>query len=125
MSNSNVTTLEAKPAKAPPATKELKPAVNGAKQEDFSGQKMQLTIAAGKGDGEREAVFVSHAGVPFQIPRGKPWIVPKEVVNVLENAQETTYTRDDKTGDIITTQSPRFTFAAVPVADEQPTGAPA
>lgn len=123
--NSQVTTLEdnkspskgdtkpdAKSAAAAVKAAELKGQGNG----DFTGKKVMLTIAASPGDGGKDAVFVSVAGVAFQIPRGKPWVVPVEVVNALENAVETHYDRDPQTGVVQAIDSPRYTFVSQPVA---------
>jgi hypothetical protein len=57
----------------------------------LSGERVSLTIYEQEGDAGREAVFVGINGVGYQIPRGKPFNVPVEVVHVLENAVQTIY----------------------------------
>jgi hypothetical protein len=120
--NSQVTTLEAAApaaakAKGVSASAAAATALKGTDNAVFCGKKAIVTIAASKEDGGNEAVFVSPQGVGFQIPRGKPWTVPIEVANVLADAVETTYTRNEK-GELITIDSPRYTFVAQPVLEQ-------
>lgn len=102
-------------AQAAPAVeaKDLKGIGNG----DFSGKKAILTIAASPGENGAEAVFVSVGGVAFQIPRGKAWKVPVEVVHALEIATELTYRRNEQTGALEQIESPRYTFVSQPLAE--------
>lgn len=68
------------------------PAVNGnAHDAALSGERVMLTIYEQEGEAGREAVFVGINGVGYQIPRGKPFSVPVEVVHVLENSVQTIY----------------------------------
>lgn len=82
---------------------------------DFSGKKARITIANSNGDGGKDAVFVSVQGVAFQIPRNKSWIVPVEVANVLRDAVETSYSRNERTGEVIVSESPRYSFIAIDI----------
>lgn len=113
MSKSQVTTLDSGVKDQPTAEAATsapgKPVVLGP---EFSGKRMLVTIAAGSGDGEREAVFVSVHGVAFQIPRGKTESVPVEVVNVLNDAVITTFERHGK--EMVPVNSPRHNFTALP-----------
>jgi hypothetical protein len=79
---------------------------------DFCGDRSIVTISNSPGEGGKDAVFVGVSGVGFQLPRGKPWNVPVEVASVLRDANETSYSRDEKTGEVIVTQSPRYSFIA-------------
>lgn len=59
----------------------------------FSGKRVLLSLPAARDD-EQDFVLVGVNGVAFQIPRGKPFSVPIEVCEVLDNALETRYGRD-------------------------------
>lgn len=60
----------------------------------FSGERRNITLPAARDESEQDFVFVSVNGVAFQIPRGKPFSVPVEVLEALDNAVETRYGRD-------------------------------
>lgn len=98
---------------------ELKPVQGG----DFCGRKSRIMIANSPGEGGKDAVFVGVQGVPFQIPRNKTWEVPIEVANVLTDAVETSYSRNDRTGESEASESPRFSFTRIDL--EQPAEAAA
>jgi len=53
----------------------------------MSGSKRTITIHADNSEGGNDAVFVSVNGFAYQIPRGKPFEVPVEVIKVLEDAK--------------------------------------
>jgi hypothetical protein len=59
--------------------------------DNFSGEKIELTIHSDAGDAGRQAVFVGINGVGFNIPRDTPVAVPVEVVTQLENCMQTVY----------------------------------
>ena len=59
----------------------------------FSGKRVMISLPAARDD-EQDFVFVSVNTIGFQIPRGKPFSVPVEVCEVLDNAVEQRYGRD-------------------------------
>lgn len=59
----------------------------------FSGERVTVSLPAARDD-EQDFVFVSVNTIGFQIPRGKPFSVPVEVCEVLDNAVEKRYGRD-------------------------------
>lgn len=63
-------------------------------QQGFCGKRATVTIAAAREDSEEDYVFVSVNAIGFQIPRGKPYDVPVEVIEALQNAVETRYGKD-------------------------------
>lgn len=71
----------------------------------FCGDRVAITIPAAR-ENEQDFVFVSVNGEAFQIPRGKPFAVPVEVIEVLDNAIEKTYGRDGVGRD-----TPRHSFS--------------
>lgn len=125
-SNSQVSTIGNKGANAnsnAKVEKDVAPANTKAKfGPEFSGDRAVVTISASKEDGGNEAVFVSVHGVAFQIPRSKPYVVPVEVVNVLKDAVETTYSREMVNGkeEVVRRDSQRYTFAALPYTEGAP-----
>lgn len=86
--------------------------------EALSGVRKILTIHPEGGEGGNTAVFIGLNGVGFQVPRGKPWNVPVELVNNLDNAEQTIYERNDK-GEMIPRVAPRFAYT---VRDTAPVG---
>lgn len=66
-------------------------AVKALQNQGFSGERRTITLPARRDDSEQDFVFVSVNGYAFQIPRGKPFLVPAEVIEVLDNAVETRY----------------------------------
>jgi hypothetical protein len=111
--NSQVTTLDSGAAKAgasqvaaEPAAKEL----NGSNADlQLSGERKVVTIYEEKGEGGSDAVFLSINGYAYQIPRGKPWDVPAEVVEVLQNAV-TRHVSMGEGGAINEVDIPRYNF---------------
>jgi len=55
----------------------------------LSGQRRTITIHPTDGDGGSDAVFVSLNGYGYQIPRGEPFSVPVEVIEIIKNARTT------------------------------------
>lgn len=91
---------------AEPEAKVLAP--NGGAGAGLSGEKVTLTIHPGQEDGGSDAVFIAVNGYAWQIPRGKPWQVPVEVVEALDQCVETKYTTEGK--NVIERQVPRFAY---------------
>ena len=60
----------------------------------FCGKRATITFAPARDENEQDFVFVSVNTVGFQIPRGKPFSVPVEVIEALENAKEMRYGKD-------------------------------
>lgn len=85
---------------------------------DLSGERKILTVHPEGGEGGNTAVFIGLNGVGYQVPRGKPWNVPVELVNNLDNAQQTIYERNEK-GEMIPRTAPRFAYT---VRDAAPVG---
>lgn len=59
--------------------------------DNFSGDKVELTIHSDTGEAGRQAVFVGINGVGFNIPRDTAVAVPVEIVTQLDNAMQTIY----------------------------------
>lgn len=75
----------------------------------LSGKKVSLTIHPSEGDGGSDAVFLQLNGYAYQVPRGKPQVVPVELVEILNNAKQTILSF--ATGGQITERvAPRFAF---------------
>lgn len=61
----------------------------------LSGRKVCIKIHQGReGDTESNFVFIGVNGYSYQIPRGKPVLIPEEALEVLENAVMKTYPTD-------------------------------
>lgn len=90
------------------------PAVGEIKGANFdaslSGKKKTITIHADGTESGNDAVFVGINGYAYQIPRGKPFEVPVEVISVLENAK-TDHISPAPGGGITKRTSPRFAFS--------------
>lgn len=98
-------------AQAPATAAELK----GANSDDaLSGTKVLLTIHPTETDGGSDAVNVGLNGYMYQIPRGKPFVVPVELVRILDNAVTTTYHQTP--AGLIEKHSKRFPYSVEPVA---------
>jgi hypothetical protein len=79
----------------------------------LSGERMILTIHSGSDEASKQAMFVGLNGVGYLIPRGKPWNVPVELVQVLADAKETHYARNER-GEQVVSEVPRVAFSAMP-----------
>lgn len=89
--------------------------LKGANFDDqLSGKQMMLTVHSSDGEGGKDAVFVSLSGYAYQIPRDKPFKVPAEVVNILQDAKVTHY-RNDSNGGVVEDTRQRYAFSAMPV----------
>lgn len=108
-SQSQVTTLEDAPAaeaKASAAARAIGPkgAPRGAAEKPpfpgASGKKCTITIHPSSEEGGGDAVPVSINGFAYQIPRGEPWQVPVEVVEILKNAKTTHYSTKEGGGSV-------------------------
>lgn len=74
------------------------------------GQRKTIVIHQSDTDGGDKAVFVGVNGVGYQIPRGKPWDVPVEVIEALNNAVVTRYS-SGKDGTVVPMNAPRYAFS--------------
>ena len=113
---SQVTTLddptpESKAVDAAPATAAD---VFIAHNANLSGKRKTLTIHTEQGEGGNFAVFIGLNGVGYQVPRGKPWNVPVELVNNLRHATQTIW--DGNTP----RESPRFAYTVEDAPDAAP-----
>lgn len=113
--NSQVTTLDDQVApNTDPAPAEQVDSIKGENHdENLSGEMVTLTIHMSNEEGGREAVPIGHNGYMYQIPRGKPWRVPKEVAQIIVDAVTTHYL-PTKDGGVIEEQSPRFAYSIAP-----------
>lgn len=75
---------------------------------ELCGDKVELTIYATEGVGGGDAVFLSHNTTGYQIPRGKPVIVPVEVAGVIEDAK--TETIEVVNGKAVVREANRYGF---------------
>lgn len=82
---------------------------------ELSGSMETVTIHGSEGEGGMDAVFVSHDGYAFQIPRDKPCTVPTEVAQILRDAKVTTYVSSSK-GQAESSR-PRFACTFQPVLE--------
>lgn len=80
---------------------------------DLSGKRVMLTIHASPGDGGNDAVFVGINGVGSLVPRGTPWNVPSEFVDVLKQATQDTYITDGR--NTIERKVPRYAYTVEPI----------
>lgn len=76
--------------------------------------KRLIMINNQEGPGGDQAVFVAVNGMGYNIPREKQVLVPEPVVQVLENAIESTYQRDQSNGQdfgpVVERKRKRFPF---------------
>jgi hypothetical protein len=87
--------------------------VRGSNSDDaLSGKKALLTIHPTETEGGSDAVVVSLNGYAYQIPRGKPFLVPVEVVHILDNAVTTTYHQTPQ--GVIEKHNKRFPYSVEP-----------
>ena len=70
-------------------------------------------VAAARATPQRgtDAVFVSHNGYAYQIPRDKPYKVPFEVAQILRDAKVTVYKPAGNGGDVREETRARFAFS--------------
>jgi hypothetical protein len=59
--------------------------------DNFSGDKVELTIHSGEGKAGRQAVFIGINGHGLNVPRDIPVVVAQEVVDQLDNCTMTMY----------------------------------
>jgi hypothetical protein len=89
--------------------------VKGDNHDDaMSGKFEMVTLHSTEGDGGSDAVFVSHNGYAYQIPRDKPSKVPAEVVQVLRDAKVTIY-KNGSNGQVTEETRQRFAFSSQPI----------
>lgn len=113
MSNSQITTLDAAPAPEAGRPRRAEAKVSGANHDvALSGKKAIVTIHPTDGEGGADAVFVGLNGYAYQIPRGEPQEIPVEVLEILKNAQTTSYRTDPRTGDVEPRTVPRYAYTA-------------
>jgi len=74
-----------------------------------AGDKEYITIHSGGEDGGTDAVFVGLNGYAYQIPRDKPFLVPKEVTQILRDAVFTSY-KAGPGGAVTERTMPRYVF---------------
>jgi hypothetical protein len=111
MSNSQITTLDSQAPRESEKGKRDAKKVSGANHDvALCGDKAIVTIHPTDGDGGSDAVFLSINGYAYQIPRGEPQEVPVEVLEILKNAQTTTYRADTRTGDVTERTVPRYAY---------------
>lgn len=96
--DARVVTIDDEPAQpAIAATSAKADEVLGSNHDDqMCGDKVKIEIHEGTDDAGKEAVNVQINGFLYQIPRGKPVIVPVEVLGVLQDAVMSVY--DTKQG---------------------------
>lgn len=126
MTAATISQLEDAPARA--ASEPVAPiqALKGRLDASLSGKRKLLTIHAEKGDGGDHAVFISLNEFPYQVPRGKPFNVPSELVEILDNAVVSSFEREERTGEIVTRRTPRFAYSVSDVpAEAKPAAAAA
>lgn len=73
------------------------------------GDKEYITIHSSGEDGGTDAVFVGLDGYAYQIPRDKPFLVPKGVSQILRDAVTTSY-KAGPGGAVTERTTPRYVF---------------
>lgn len=103
--NSQITSIDDAPAVATPVAAAVVGNAAG-----VGAERVTITIHPTEGDGGGNAVPVGVNGYAYQIPRGSPQSVPREVLEVLQNARSTLMTNAPG-GAIIERVIPRFAFS--------------
>ena len=79
----------------------------------LSGSVTRIKIFASTEEGGNHAVFVSHNGIAYLIPRDEVMDVPDELLEILNNAV-TTITSPNRDGvGVITRDVPRFNYQVI------------
>lgn len=90
--NTKISTLDDEPQDPSLASAQESTSIVGDNHdEEMSGDRVDVTIYEQEGDAGREAVFIGVNGTGYQIPRGKPFSIPIEVLHVLDNSVQTIY----------------------------------
>ena len=111
-SASQITTLDSAPEVASAAPEAGAVTLSGANHDsNLSGKQEIVTIHSSPEDGGSDAVFLSHNGYAYQIPRDKPFKVPTEVVQILRDAMVTSY-KPGQGGAVTERMMPRFAFSS-------------
>jgi hypothetical protein len=111
-SQSQITTLDNEPSQAEIQAKVANVAM-ATPGEGMSGKMEIVTIHSSSEDGGSDAVFLSHNGYAYQVPRDQPFKMPTEVVQILRDAKVTSY-KPGPGGAVTEKQMPRFAFSAQP-----------
>jgi len=114
MSESQVTSIDDVPATPVAKPVRVKASGGATGKPDLTGEMVTLTIHASSEFDGREAVPIGHNERVYQIPRGKPCVVPKAVAQIVADAVTERYdpTPDGK-GAVASTQ-PRFAYSITP-----------
>lgn len=109
--SSQVTTLDESPAASAPAAVADAGTIKGENHDrNLSGDHVNLTIHVSGEEGGQDAVFIGHNGYGYQVPRGKPWRVPREVAQIISDAVVTVY-KPRADGSVSESQVPRFAYS--------------
>jgi len=114
MSDSQVTSIDDVPAA--PAAKPARVKASGGPtgRPELSGEMVTLTIHQTSEFDGREAVPIGHNERVYQIPRGKPCVVPRAVAQIVADAVTERYDpAPDGKGSAVSTQ-PRFAYSITP-----------
>lgn len=100
-----------KGAAAAAAAPDDTPVLTGSNRDaELSGDTVRLTIHPSSEEGGRDAVTITHNGYTYNIPRGKAWVVPAEVAQVMVDAVQTSYRRNEA-GVVEQVDTPRFAYS--------------
>lgn len=109
-SKSKVTTLDdPKPAAVNAAIDATEIQADG-RDAELSGETVMLTIFPSADELGQEAVFLGHNSYAYQIPRGKPFRVPREVAQVVADAVVDTF-KPGADGQLVKVSTPRYAFS--------------
>lgn len=110
--DSKVTSLETVAPTVTAKAKADKPvhAKSSGHDAQLSGDTIELHIYASEKEHGSNAVEVGLNGVMYLIPRGKFFVVPIELVEVLRNAVTTVTTANPAGGGVIEREVPRYNF---------------
>ena len=113
-SNSEITTLDDSVAVVTPVATEAATIAGANHDAAMSGKQELITIHSSSDDGGTDAVFVSHNGYAYQIPRDQPFKVPRAVAQILRDAGTVSY-KPGVGGAVSERMQPRFAFSSVAV----------
>lgn len=115
MSNESKITSIDDPAPAAKTAKAvvLKPSGGPVGGAELSGEMVTLTIHASSEFDGREAVPIGHNERVYQIPRGKPCVVPEAVAQIVADAVTERFDPGPD-GQVIAGTQPRFAYSITP-----------
>ncbi len=109
--DSKVTTIDDVDTAAP-AKKVVRASRAPTGQDELTGEKVTLTIHPSNDFDGRDAVSIGHNERAYQIPRGVPCVLPKQVAQIIVDAVMDRV--DTVGGKSVITQAPRYAYTITP-----------